>query len=172
MLKNGCQWGISIQYAVQDSPNGLAKAFIIGEDFIGNKPCSLILGDNIFYGHELTEILDSAMHSEILSSPSTMLMIRKDTVLLSSTKKKRRPLLKSRKHPNPTMQLPVSYFYDNDVIEIAKSIKPSSRGELEITRGMYLEQDKLLASMWRGTGMVGYLRARIFNERISVYSDY
>ena len=155
MLKNGSQWGISIQYAVQDSPNGLAKAFIIGEDFIGNKPCSLILGDNIFYGHELTEILDSAMQRE---SGATIFAYHVNDperygIVEFDEKEKAINLVEKPETPKSNYAITGLYFYDNDVIEIAKSIKPSPRGELEITdvNKRYLEQDKLSVEiMWRG----------------------
>jgi len=155
LLKDGSQWGLSIQFAVQDSPDGLASAFIIGEEFIGRDACSLILGDNIFYGHELTEILDSAMQRK---SGATIFAYhvndpeRYGIVEFDENRNALR-LVEKPREPKSNYAVTGLYFYDNDVIDIAKSIKPSPRGELEITdvNKCYLEKDDLSVEiLWRG----------------------
>lgn len=155
LLKDGSQWGLSIQYAVQDSPDGLASAFIIGEEFIGNDACALILGDNIFYGHELTEILDNAMQRV---SGATIFAYhvndpeRYGIVEFDENRNALR-LVEKPKKPKSNYAVTGLYFYDNDVIDIAKSIRPSPRGELEITdvNKRYLEKDDLSVEiLWRG----------------------
>lgn len=155
LLRDGSQWGLSINYAVQDSPDGLASAFTIGEDFIGNDECALILGDNIFYGHELTEILDNAMHRKSgatifayhVNDPERYGIVEFDANgnVLS--------LVEKPDSPRSNYAVTGLYFYDNDVIDIAKSIKPSPRGELEITdiNKQYLDKNKLSVEiLWRG----------------------
>lgn len=155
LLKDGSQWGLSIQYAVQDSPDGLASAFIIGEDFIGNDACALILGDNIFYGHELTEILDSAMQRESGATIFAYHVNDPERYGIVEFDENRNPLRLVEKPKEPKSNYAVTglYFYDNDVIDIAKSIKPSPRGELEITdvNKRYLEKEDLSVEiLWRG----------------------
>lgn len=155
LLKDGSQWGLSIQYAVQDSPDGLASAFIIGEDFIGSDACALILGDNIFYGHELTEILDSAMQRESGATIFAYHVNDPERYGIVEFDENRNPLRLVEKPKEPKSNYAVTglYFYDNDVIDIAKSIKPSPRGELEITdvNKRYLEKEDLSVEiLWRG----------------------
>ncbi len=135
LLGDGRQWGISIDYAIQDKPRGLADAFIVGRDFIGNDPCSLILGDNIFYGHGLTEMLRRAA-----ARPSGATIFahkvrdpeRYGIVELDSSGAPIR-IIEKPLHPTSRWAVVGLYFYDNDVVDIARSIKPSVRGEIEIT---------------------------------------
>ena len=147
LLGNGSQLGMSIQYAIQEEPNGLAEAFIIGEDFIGNDRVALILGDNIFYGSSFSNILKKAVQKEdgatvfgyYVTNPEEYGVIEFDE------NNKAISLEEKPKHPKSNYVVPGLYFYDNDVIEIAKNIKPSARGELEITsiNNEYLRRGKL-----------------------------
>ncbi|MDA7679703.1 glucose-1-phosphate thymidylyltransferase RfbA [bacterium] len=147
LLGNGNQWGIQLQYAVQPSPNGLAEAFLIGEDFIDNSPCVLILGDNIFFGHELQsylirasrETLGATVFAYAVKDPEHYGVVDFDAdgKALSIEEK---PTLPKSKYAVTGL-----YFYDAQVVEIAKSIQPSARGELEIStvNQRYLEQGQL-----------------------------
>ena len=135
LLGDGSQWGLNIQYCVQPSPDGLAQAFTLGQDFLGNSPSALVLGDNIFYGHELVEQLSSAndrisgatIFAYHVTDPERYGVVEfdKDYKALSIEEK---PL-----KPRSNYAVTGLYFYDNQVCDIAASIKPSSRGELEIT---------------------------------------
>ncbi|HEK0649266.1 TPA: glucose-1-phosphate thymidylyltransferase RfbA [Proteus mirabilis] len=155
LLGNGSQWGIHLQYKVQPTPDGLAQAFIIGEDFIGSDNCALILGDNIFYGHDLPKQLEQAIQREQgatvfayhVNDPERYGVIEfdKNKIAISLEEK---PL-----HPKSNYAVTGLYFYDNSVIDIAKNLKPSARGELEITdlNKVYLKQNNLsVAMMGRG----------------------
>lgn len=161
LLGTGEKYGCNFQYAVQDSPNGLAEAFIIGEEFIGDDKVALILGDNIFYGSGLAKLLQannnpegSIIYAYRVHDPERygVVEFNEDGKAISIEEK---PL-----EPKSNYAVPGIYFYDNEVIEIAKNILPSHRGELEITdvNRVYLEKQKLSVSIldsgtaWLDTG--------------------
>jgi glucose-1-phosphate thymidylyltransferase len=147
LLGDGSPWGINLQYAVQPSPDGLAQAFIIGADFIGNAPSALVLGDNIFYGHEIQQILS---HADQRSEGATIFayhVLDPERYGVAEFDATGRVLDIEEKPRQPKSNYAVTglYFYDNQVIELARNLKPSSRGELEITdlNRLYLEQGQL-----------------------------
>lgn len=155
LLGTGKDLGIRLEYSVQENPNGLAEAFIIGEEFIGNDSCALILGDNIFYGHGLTGILQEAQKKEngatifgyYVNNPKDFGVVEFDNNgrVISLEEKPQ--------SPKSNYAVPGLYFYDNTVIEKAKKVKPSKRGELEITsiNDMYLKEGTLnVVSFGRG----------------------
>ena len=155
LLGTGEQLGVKFSYAVQENPNGLAEAFIIGEEFIGNDSCALILGDNIFYGHGLTGILQEAQKKRngatifgyYVNNPKDFGVVEFDNNgrVISLEEKPQ--------SPKSNYAVPGLYFYDNTVIEKAKKVKPSKRGELEITsiNDMYLKEGTLnVVSFGRG----------------------
>ena len=135
LLGDGHQWGMNIAYAVQPSPDGLAQAFIIGADFVGNSPSALVLGDNIFYGHDFVQLLASAdrqvdgatVFAYHVADPERYGVVQFDAAGKAVTIEE--------KPDNPRSNFAVTglYFYDNEVIDIARSVRPSPRGELEIT---------------------------------------
>ena len=155
LLRDGSKIGVSFEYIVQDAPNGLAEAFILGEDFIGNDNVCLILGDNVFYGHRFSELLERAKRNEIgatifgypVSEPSSFGVVECDAngKVVSLEEK---PL-----SPRSNLAVPGLYFYDNRVVEISKGVKPSERGEIEITsiNQEYLKNGELhVIQMGRG----------------------
>mgnify|MGYP000994098092 CR=1 FL=1 len=155
LLEDGDNFGLKISYAIQKDPNGLAEAFLIGEKFIGNDSCALVLGDNIFYGHGFTGILKEAtlkrkgatIFGYYVNNP-------KDFGVVEFDEKGRAISLEEKpKNPKSNYAIPGLYFYDNTVVEKAKKVKPSKRGELEITtlNEMYLYENNLnVISLGRG----------------------
>ena len=135
LLGNGNQWGIDLTYAVQPSPDGLAQAFIIGKDFVGDKPVSLVLGDNIFYGGGLSQKLKAAGQVESGASVFAYYVTDPERYGVVSFDTEGRAINIEEKPAQPKSHYAVTglYFYDNDVIDIAHNITPSARGELEIT---------------------------------------
>ena len=177
LLGDGSDLGISFEYIEQYKPNGLAEAFIIGEDFIGDDNVALILGDNVFHGHRFTEILEKATQLEegaivfgyYTNNPEAFGVVEFDDEwnVLSIEEKP--------EHPKSNYIVPGLYFYDNDVIEIAKNVEPSDRGELEITsiNEEYLRRGKIKVELlgrgmaWLDTGTHdGLLDAANFIETV------
>lgn len=155
LLKDGSQWGLRFEYAEQAKPEGLAQAFLIGEKFIGKNSCCLVLGDNIFYGHGLTELLQKAaarkegatVFAYWVSDPERY------GVVEFNFDDKPTSILEKPKEPKSNWAITGLYFYDNKVIEIAKNLNPSLRGELEITdvNNWYLKNNCLsVEKMGRG----------------------
>ncbi len=162
ILGSGAQWGLNIRYAVQPSPGGLAQAFLIGKDFIGSGPCALVLGDNIFYGHDFSRLLLAAAEKK---SGATIFAYavhdpQRYGVIEFDGEGKALSIEEKPEEPKSRYAVTGLYFYDNKVVDIAHSLKPSARGELEITEvnRHYLEKGTLRAQVlgrgiaWLDTG--------------------
>lgn len=147
LLGDGSQWDIKISYKVQPSPDGLAQAFIIGEEFINGEGCALILGDNIFYGHDLSKLVKFATQKENGATIFAYYVKDPERYGIVEFDKNRKAISLEEKPEKPKSNFAVTglYFYDKNVVEYAKSIKPSARGELEITdlNKIYLEKGNL-----------------------------
>ena len=183
LLGNGSQFGVRLQYAIQPSPDGLAQAFIIGEDFIGDSNVCLVLGDNIFYGQGFTPMLKQAVARQKgatvfgyqVKDPERFGVVEFDE------QKRAISLEEKPKQPKSNFAVTGLYFYDNDVIQIAKEVKPSERGELEITtvNQMYLERGDLNVELlgrgfaWLDTGThASLLEAAQFVETLEKRQGY
>jgi len=147
LLGNGSQWGLNLQYAVQPSPDGLAQAFTIGEQFIGGSPCALVLGDNIFYGHDFQGLLCAA---DAKTQGATVFAYHVNDperygVVAFDDQDRVKSIEEKPKLPQSNYAVTGLYFYDQQVVDIAKAVKPSARGELEITaiNQAYLERGQL-----------------------------
>jgi glucose-1-phosphate thymidylyltransferase len=147
LLGNGEQWGLNLHYAIQPSPDGLAQAFIIGESFIGHHPSALVLGDNLFYGHDFQEILGHAMAQIEGATVFAYHVNDPERYGVVEFNQQGRAISLEEKPKNPKSNYAVTglYFFDRAVVEFAKNLKPSARGELEITdlNRIYLEQNLL-----------------------------
>jgi len=177
LLGDGQKWGINLNYAVQPSPDGLAQAFIIGKNFIGNDSCALILGDNIFYGHNFQQAVQNAaiktegatVFAYAVHDPERYGVVEFDETGRAIS------LEEKPKQPKSRYAVTGLYFYDNDVVDIAHNIQPSARGELEITdvNNVYLQRDRLSVEKlgrgfaWLDTGThESLLEASLFVETI------
>lgn len=162
LLGDGSRWGLNLQYAIQPSPDGLAQAFLIGEQFIGNDPCALVLGDNIYHGHDFQELLLNAMQRDSGASVFAYHVHDPERYGVVEFDGNGKAISLEEKPAKPKSSYAVTglYFYDNQVVDIAKSIKPSPRGELEITdvNKAYLERGTLSVEImgrgyaWLDTG--------------------
>lgn len=177
LLGDGSQWGINLQYAVQPSPDGLAQAFLIGEDFIGKDSVTLVLGDNIFYGHEFSGLLASASRQESGASVFAYHVTDPERYGVVAFDEAGRATSLEEKPAQPKSNYAVTglYFYDNDVVEIARNIRPSPRGELEITdvNRIYLDTGRLRVEImgrgyaWLDTGThESMLEASLFIQTV------
>jgi glucose-1-phosphate thymidylyltransferase len=162
LLKDGAQWGLNIQYCSQLSPDGLAQAFILSKNFIGQDLSTLILGDNIFYGHDLNDLLYNAMQKEDGATIFAYHVQDPERYGVVEFNQYNKAISLEEKPKNPKSNYAVTglYFYDKDVVSLAETLKPSARGELEITdlNRLYLDQQKLHVEMmgrgyaWLDTG--------------------
>ncbi len=177
LLGNGNQWGLELSYAVQPSPDGLAQSFLIGESFIGDRRCALVLGDNVFYGHSMPELLTRAA---LRPTGATVFAYRvtdpeRYGVVEFGTDGRAVSIEEKPKHPKSKYAVTGLYFYANDVVEIAHRTRPSARGELEITdvNRRYLERGELHVEImgrgyaWLDTGThASMLEASQFIETV------
>ena len=156
LLGDGSKWGLNLTYAVQPSPDGLAQAFIIGREFLGNDHAALVLGDNVFYGHELQQLLESANHRRDGATVFAYAVSDPERYGVVEFDKEGHAISLEEKPKIPRSRYAVTgmYFYDNNVIEIAANLQPSARGELEITdlNRVYLERQQLSVEIM-GRGM-------------------
>ena len=177
LLKDGSQWGVNITYGIQPSPDGLAQAFLIGKDFIGNEGCSLILGDNVFYGTGFPDLLETAKKREQGATVFGYWVKDPQNYGVVDFDDQGRVLGVEEKPDKPKSHYAITglYFYDNQVVDIAGSIEPSDRGELEITdvNRVYLQQSQLSVEKisrgftWLDTGSHdSFLNASNFIETI------
>lgn len=155
LLGDGSQWGMRLTYAVQPSPDGLAQAFLIGEKFLGDDTCALVLGDNIFYGHDFAGLLSNASQQTVGATVFAYAVTDPERYGVVEFDETGRAISLEEKPKRPKSRYAVTglYFYDRQVVELAKRVKPSARGELEITdlNRMYLEQNSLdVQTMGRG----------------------
>ena len=177
LMKDGSQWGLNISYAVQQSPDGLAQAFIIGSEFIGNDDCALVLGDNVFHGHDLSKNLMNAGKQKKGATVFAYRVHDPERYGVVEFDDKWQAISLEEKPPEPKSNYAVTglYFYDNRVVDVAKNIKPSERGELEITdvNKQYLEWGDLSVEVF-GRGLAwldmgtheSLLQASMFIETI------
>lgn len=153
LLGDGSQWGLNLQYAVQTSPDGLAQAFLIGEQFLSGAPSALVLGDNIFYGHDFQALLEEACAQQVGSTVFAYHVQDPERYGVAEFDAQGKVLSLEEKPVVPKSNYAVTglYFYDNQVVGLAKSLKPSKRGELEITdlNKLYLEQNQLNVLLMR-----------------------
>ncbi|WNC71310.1 glucose-1-phosphate thymidylyltransferase RfbA [Thalassotalea psychrophila] len=167
LFGDGSQWGLNLSYIAQPSPDGLAQAFILGEQFIGNDPCTLILGDNIYYGHDFAKSLQNA--AQVTDGATVFGYHVHDPerygVVEFDANWKALSIEEKPEIPKSNYAVTGLYFYDNQVVDLAKEVKPSHRGELEITdlNNMYLQQNQLnvelmgRGSAWLDTGTLDSL---------------
>jgi len=183
MLGDGCEFGINLQYAVQPSPDGLAQAFIIGEEFIGKDNVCLVLGDNIFWGQGFSPILKNAVNRQTGASVFGYQVKDPERFGVVAFDENKKAISIEEKPPKPKSNFAVTglYFYDNDVVQMAKEVKPSHRGELEITtiNQMYMERGDLNVELlgrgfaWLDTGThESLLEAALFVETIEKRQGY
>jgi glucose-1-phosphate thymidylyltransferase len=167
LLGDGSEWGVNFSYVEQPSPDGLAQAFLLGEEFLGNDPCALVLGDNLYYGHDLQVSLNSASENETGATVFGYHVTDPERYGVVEFDDDWNALSIEEKPTDPKSQYAVTglYFYDNQVVELAKQVKPSIRGELEITdlNNLYLKQGNLKVelmgrgSAWLDTGTIDSL---------------
>jgi len=177
LLGDGARWGMSLSYAVQPNPGGLAQAFLVGERFVGDEPCGLVLGDNLFYGHGLSDTLERATQLERGATVFAYRVERPQEYGVVELAPDGRALSLEEKPAKPRSRWAVTglYFYDARVVGLAKALKPSARGELEITdlNRLYLEDGSLRVELlgrgnaWLDTGShASLLQASLFVETV------